>query len=304
MAKRIISCLSFTIIFSLILYNLQWADSIACAADTSSADNITIIECKDIQHVGAQQVEAHYDGKELKLIGITNDGKQFIIARTKLKKEVVGGVFDYDCTGNTVRIIEKQAFSTLFTTQIYKWTGKNLRHVKTIIEDTNANLIDSALSEALKGNLIEAYDHLNEVQHYPRYYLGCGTIEHFLEEGHKASLSLRKTKGFKQAAVALENTFELMVKAYNCSFISETEISTPIPNRWLETFKHCEISTSKYVPALNDYGFFLQQTGQNDKAANILLLVVSEDPKRTVAYLNLADAYWSLGKRQIKPRGR
>jgi hypothetical protein len=28
-----------------------------------------------------------------------------------------------------------------------------------------------------------------------------------------------------------------------------------------------------------------------------LSLVISEDPERTVAYLNLADAQWSLGKR-------
>ena len=231
MAKRIISHLSLTIIFSLILYNLQWADNIAFATDTSSVDNIKIIKCKDIQHVGAQQVEAHYDGKELKLIGITNDDKQFIIARTKPRKEEAGALFDSYCTGNTITIIEKWPFRTLFTTQIYEWTGENLRQVKTIIEDPNANRIDSALSEALKGNLTAAYDYINEIQYYPRSYLGCGTIERFLEEGHKASLSLQKTKGFRQAALALENIFELMVEVYNSSFLSDTEISSSIRDR-------------------------------------------------------------------------
>ncbi len=301
MAKRIISYLSFTIIFTLLLYNHQWADSIASADDTDSSKYSVVFECEDIKYAGAKRVEVHYDGHELKLIGITDNNRQFVIARTKPKKdEQYGKVDDYDCKGNTISITEKWPFTNFYTNRVYQWNGKKLQQIKITTHDPSSAAIDDALNEALTGNLQEAVSILANSL-YPSHYLGCGTIEDFLKKGHKASLSIQKTKGFELAATALENTFELMVAAnhYGNDPLSnfDPKKSGPIPNRWLETFKHCEIQTSKYIPALNDYGFFLQESGQNSKAVDILLLVVSKDPKRTVAYLNLADAYWSLGKR-------
>ena len=45
----------------------------------------------------------------------------------------------------------------------------------------------------------------------------------------------------------------------------------------------------------NDVAFFWQQAGFNTDAIWLLKKVISENPKRTVAYLNLADAYWEAG---------
>lgn len=45
----------------------------------------------------------------------------------------------------------------------------------------------------------------------------------------------------------------------------------------------------------NDVAFFWQQAGFNIDAIWLLKKVISESPKRTVAYLNLADAYWAEG---------
>ncbi len=303
MAKRIISYFYFTIA-SLIIFNLQCLVSIASADDTDSSKYSVVFECEDIKHAGAKRVEVHYDGHELKLIGITDNNTQFVIARTKPKKdEVYGKVDDYDCKGNTISISEKWPFTNFYTDRVYKWDGTKLQQIKITTHDSSSAAVDDALNKALNRNLQEAVSVLGSVL-YPRHYLGCETIEDFLKKGHKATLSIQKTKGFEPAATALENTFELMVAvaAYKYDddplFVPDPKLSTPIPNRWLETFKHCKISTSKYIVALNDYGFFLQQAGQNDKAVGILQLVVSEDPKRIVAYLNLADAYWSLGKLQ------
>jgi hypothetical protein len=53
------------------------------------------------------------------------------------------------------------------------------------------------------------------------------------------------------------------------------------------------------VAALNDYAFILanQTTGNAAKSASLLRSVLTVDPKRTVAYLNLADVLWDLGKK-------
>jgi len=53
-----------------------------------------------------------------------------------------------------------------------------------------------------------------------------------------------------------------------------------------------------YKKIFNDYGFFLQQAGRNKEAIDILTIVVTNTPKRTVAYINLGDAYWDIGDKK------
>jgi hypothetical protein len=296
MPRGIRFCFSLAFALSLILCAFQWSASIAFSADTTMPENITVIECDGIQYNGAQRVEFHYDmnDNELRLVGISSNNTQFVIARTKPETEAVGTVQDCRCDGDIVNITTRFPSKNAQLTQVYKWDGKTIRQIKTEITDPS---LDAILEVALKGNLEEAISNLQDLS-YPWNYLGCDVVQEFLEKGHKASLSIQKTKGFKQAATALENTFELMSEAYEyLPKIFETEITTTGPKRWLETFHNCGIAKSQYVPALNNYGFFLQQAGKNGKAVRILSLVTSEDPERTVAYLNLADAQWSLGKR-------
>lgn len=298
MLKRIRFFLSPAIILSSILCAFQWSARIALSADTSAAEDITVIKCEGIQYNGAQRVEFHYDRSrnELRLVGISSNNTQFVIARTRPEREAVGIIFDHRCDGDTVSITERFPSKSVFITQVYKWDGKTIRQIKTEFTDQNAEVIDSALEEALKGNLAEAISRLGGLN-YPWNYFSCDALRQCLEKGHRVSLSIQKTKGFNQAATALENTFEFMSEVHEYCRTSEPETRAVGPKRWLETFDHCGIAKSKYVPALNDYGFFLQQAGKNGKAVRILSLVTSEDPERTVAYLNLADAQWSLGKR-------
>lgn len=64
----------------------------------------------------------------------------------------------------------------------------------------------------------------------------------------------------------------------------------------LEPYVKESISNDLYFAEIfNDYGFLLQQAGLNKDAVNILMLVIKKTPKRTVAYLNIADASWSDG---------
>jgi tetratricopeptide (TPR) repeat protein len=49
------------------------------------------------------------------------------------------------------------------------------------------------------------------------------------------------------------------------------------------------------LASFNDLGYFLEQSGEYSKAIEVLDAVVKAFPDRTVAYLNLADAYAGLG---------
>jgi hypothetical protein len=52
--------------------------------------------------------------------------------------------------------------------------------------------------------------------------------------------------------------------------------------------------TQENVAQINDLGYFLEQGGKYNEAVNLLTRVVKLFPERTVAYLNLADAYAGL----------
>lgn len=48
----------------------------------------------------------------------------------------------------------------------------------------------------------------------------------------------------------------------------------------------------------NDLAFLLEQSGYYQEAAVLLEHIIRKHPDRTVAYLNLADAYWSLQQKE------
>ena len=54
----------------------------------------------------------------------------------------------------------------------------------------------------------------------------------------------------------------------------------------------------KKVSWSNDLGFLFEQAGYHLEAAELLKHITLKHPDRVVAYLNLADAYWALGKEE------
>ena len=76
------------------------------------------------------------------------------------------------------------------------------------------------------------------------------------------------------------------------------DFSTQAPDKWLQSWKSLEVAVEDYIYALNDYGFFLQQAGDDNRAISVFNAVIKDDPARAVAYLNLADSLWTLDRKQ------
>ncbi|WJK09799.1 tetratricopeptide repeat protein [Pseudomonas fluorescens] len=49
----------------------------------------------------------------------------------------------------------------------------------------------------------------------------------------------------------------------------------------------------------NDLGFLFAEAGYYAESVELLKKVISENPERTVAYLNIADAYWGLSRKEL-----
>ncbi|SDS97922.1 hypothetical protein SAMN05216222_2779 [Pseudomonas prosekii] len=61
---------------------------------------------------------------------------------------------------------------------------------------------------------------------------------------------------------------------------------------YVSTFGYSKSDQQSY----NDIAYYWQQAGFNDDAIWLLEKVISSSPSRMVAYLNIADAYWSKGE--------
>jgi tetratricopeptide (TPR) repeat protein len=61
--------------------------------------------------------------------------------------------------------------------------------------------------------------------------------------------------------------------------------------RWLSSSEDAKV----VIPAINDYAFALQEAGDNTAALPLFQEIIKYQPDRTVAWLNMADAYWSTG---------
>jgi predicted Zn-dependent protease len=51
------------------------------------------------------------------------------------------------------------------------------------------------------------------------------------------------------------------------------------------------------VSAINDYAYFLQENNQAAESIPFLKDIVTAQPNRTVAWLNLADSNWAVGNK-------
>lgn len=72
--------------------------------------------------------------------------------------------------------------------------------------------------------------------------------------------------------------------------------------RYMEPYMNETLKRNIYSMAVyTDYGYFLQQAGRVKESLVFLNQVIAKNPTRIVAYLNVADSYWSAGdKRQAK----
>ncbi|HEY9683827.1 MAG TPA: TonB C-terminal domain-containing protein [Oculatellaceae cyanobacterium] len=87
------------------------------------------------------------------------------------------------------------------------------------------------------------------------------------------------------------------------SFVELNKVSDPdkepaiFLDTWDSALKKASISKNDYIAPLNDYGFYLQETGKDEPAVRVFQKVVMLEPSREVVYLNLADSLWKLGRK-------
>lgn len=119
----------------------------------------------------------------------------------------------------------------------------------------------------------------------------CGLEVSFIDIYHRVSESSGKYKDNYLELLSLARDIS-MSKYREKDLIGAIETAKPyaenLPLEWLNEPRQGE-NLSEFI---NNYAFFLQSAGQPEAAIKLLKNLVSLKPRRTVAWLNLADAYW------------
>lgn len=97
---------------------------------------------------------------------------------------------------------------------------------------------------------------------------------------------------------------------FKCAYSKDTILIQNYGNsmNYYEHISYCNLKFINLVKDLkmenenltfyNNKAYYLEQSGLYEEAIYILKKIVEEFPYRTVAYINLGDAYWGLGKKE------
>jgi tetratricopeptide (TPR) repeat protein len=125
------------------------------------------------------------------------------------------------------------------------------------------------------------------------------TLNDLLKRIHQEAKGLYKKGEVAKAAERLELAFDFT--AYVAEKLNRNS-NTPdrTPEYWIYGWQQppLQMAPDVYIPALNDYGFYLQKIDQDAEAVRVLQAVISIEPEREITYLNLAEALWKLGRKE------
>ena len=162
------------------------------------------------------------------------------------------------------------------------------------VTDANKQVVE-AVSAAINGDQKSLRYAENASGDTDRYVDGQ-VINDLLDKGNRQAKKLYRNGHPELAVDRMELVFATSLKLVEKRGTQIAATSTP--SKWIEAWKSEGVGLipDQYQEPLNDYGFYLQQCGKDSEAIPIFEAVLHDDGTRAVAYLNLADSQWKLGK--------
>jgi tetratricopeptide (TPR) repeat protein len=104
----------------------------------------------------------------------------------------------------------------------------------------------------------------------------------------------QETQSPRNEAKTLDSTKIRSVHRVSFDFYKKGDANAAADALFKEIGENDSLSDYVDIGILNDLGFFLSEADRYEEAAIVLRKVIRRAPSRTVAHLNLADAYWGL----------
>jgi tetratricopeptide (TPR) repeat protein len=224
-----------------------------------------------------------------------------------------------ECKGKTISVEKYIHYRPL--TERFSWNGTELKFLNEFEDDTEKKQIAEIFQTASQGTRPKQgdYEHIAEELSRTWDIIGVKDIEGLIDKTNQQAMIEFKANHLDRAIAREELGLGCAASfARGILWGSKVEADTvgnyvndrgPRPLYWLESFRKLnevsgqsgdaksQLSRAKYIDAVNNYAYFLQVMGKNDKAISIFKRILTIDPDRTVAYLNLADSLWDSGSK-------
>ncbi|MDM7993019.1 MAG: hypothetical protein QUS11_06860 [Candidatus Fermentibacter sp.] len=159
--------------------------------------------------------------------------------------------------------------------------------------DPSQDAVDAAWRLIDSGMVAQAVDTLSMI-FYPQYYYESEEMgAALLRRSHELALQSCRDGDVMAACSVMTLPFEHDY-LFNLDYGWITGIDSGEDYRAGAYAGHMPFEEAILIA--NDYGFLLLEAGHPSEAVPVLSHVVMLDPSRAVAYLNLADALWALGR--------
>ncbi|MBX9686151.1 MAG: tetratricopeptide repeat protein [Candidatus Obscuribacterales bacterium] len=251
---------------------------------------LPIISLKNFRSNYFDNIQVSYKKGEL-ILEAFNEGE---IVWTKNFAQAPTGIVNIKAEADSIILSQRDGDGPIWHEDIYRIGNHKIDLLQSRSTDAYAQQMEEQIDGILSGDP-EAIE-LGSVEAVPATYINNNFLADAIRKGERKALQLYGEGDPAAAAERLRMIFELSKRAIN----SKREYRNPgitQEESWLDAFKFQGLPLADYVSALNDYGFFLQQSGNLKESSEALLLVVKASPQRAVAHLNLADSLWQMGKR-------
>lgn len=178
----------------------------------------------------------------------------------------------------------------------YMWDGYHVKSGKEEpIQDYNKMILDKQIEEMVSGNFSD-----EDGVDVPGTYIDEGLIKATLTRGHTASMHVFRQQPHQAAAAAdiMRSCCCLLIAMMKDDLREQMPANKTELEKLSLLFNKYNVPKTLWIPAINDYAFFLAESGENEEALPLLQYVLKEDPARTCAYLNMGDALMALGKKK------
>jgi len=199
--------------------------------------------------------------------------------------------------GNRLNVWSQAPFRAFSSLAVLEWNGQSLRVVSHEYDDPTQRFYDKKSElikkKDIKGLLAQEAEGWVE---YPGFYQ-----EYYELAGPALLLSYDKALAlYKKDVKTAIRYLDYGLRQYGDTFMIDHAVGKVTKAEIVgepDAFNPPTIGFDKYVAILNDYAYFLTLAGRNKEAKPILANIIKLAPSRVVAYLNLADAEWSLGQK-------
>ena len=205
-------------------------------------------------------------------------------------------------SSNTITIYSQSPGSASTLAQTFSINGDHVAFVSSSLENETTDFCDKIVALAAAGDVPQLKRSWEDAECllYPQTWVNSSNLEKAVLKGHAQALSLARRGRPDEAAERLKLMFDTVAELYSLCYVNVVDVQADSEmESWMAIWNSDEAPVRKsiFLPALNDYGYFLQLSGRHKEAIAVFEEVLQCDPTRVVAHLNLADSEWCLGRK-------